>query len=397
MKQLKEVVIVAASRTPIGSFMGVFKDISAVKLGSIVIEDLVKKSGLDSKIIDEVIMGNVLSANEGQAPARQAALGAGLDTSVQCLTINKVCGSGLKSVMLAAQAIMVGDADIIIAGGMENMSQTPYYLPKFREGNKMGHQQVIDGLIKDGLWDVYNDFHMGNAAELCAQTCGVTRKEQDEYATLSYKRAINSQQKGYFKEEIVSIPVPQRKGDALLISEDEDPSKVNFEKLTQLKSSFKSDGTVTPANASSLNDGAAAVMLMSQEKALELGVKPLVKLLAQSSSAKKPEEFTTAPADSIRKTLGKTELKIEYIDLFEINEAFAVVTLANNKILGLPVDKVNVNGGAVALGHPIGASGARILVTLIHALKQRNAKLGCASICIGGGEASTVIIENDVS
>lgn len=396
MKHLKEVVIVAASRTPVGAFMGVLKDIPATKLGSLVVADLIKKSGINSNLIDEVIMGNVLAAGEGQAPARQAALGAGLDKSVQCMTINKVCGSGLKSVMLAAQAIMVGDADVVIAGGMENMSQVPYYLPKFRAGSKMGHQEIVDGMIKDGLWDVYNDFHMGSAAELCSDSCNISRDEQDEYAIQSYKRTQNAQNQGLFDEEIVAISIPQRHGDPVLVAEDEDPKKVNFDKLKGLKPAFKKDGTVTAANASSINDGAAALLLMSLEKAQQLGLQPMVKIIAQSSAAKLPEEFTTAPADSINKALKKANLSLNEIDLFEINEAFSVVALANNKILSLPDDKVNVNGGAVAIGHPIGASGARILVTLLHAMKQRGAKIGLASICIGGGEASTLIVESFV-
>lgn len=395
MASLKEVVIVAASRTAVGSFMGALKDVPATKLGSIVIEDLIKKSAIDKDQVDEVIMGNVLPANEGQAPARQAALGAGLSKAVQCMTINKVCGSGLKSVMLAAQAIMVGDADVIIAGGMENMSSVPYYLPKLRSGSKMGHQQVVDGMIKDGLWDVYNDFHMGNAAELCARTCDISRAEQDEFAILSYKRAQDSQSKNLFSDEIVPVEIPQRKGDPIVFNADEGPGQTNFDKLKSLKPAFDKEGTVTAANASSINDGAAAVMLMSVDKAKELNIKPLARLVAQSSVAKAPEEFTTAPTDSIKKTLTKANLSLNEIDLFEINEAFAVVTLINNRLLGIPIEKVNVNGGAIALGHPIGASGARILVTLLHAMQQKNAKRGLASICIGGGEASTVIVERN--
>lgn len=395
MNQLKDVVIVAASRTAVGSFMGGLKDISAPALGSIVIKDVLKKSGIEPKHVDEVIMGNVLSANEGQAPARQAALGAGLDKSVQCLTVNKVCGSGLKSVMLAAQAIMLGDADVIVAGGMENMSQVPYYLPGLRSGSKMGHQQVVDGMIKDGLWDVYNDFHMGNAAELCSKNCNIPRDAQDDYAILSYQRAQKAQNDKLFDEEIVAVEVPQRKGDPILFDKDEEPSKVNFDRLKTLKPAFQKDGTVTAANASSINDGAAALLVMSAEKAEELNIKPLVKIVAQSSAARLPEEFTMAPADSVKKTLQKANLSIDDIDLFEINEAFAVVTLVNNQLLNIPVEKVNINGGAVALGHPIGASGARILVTLIHAMKQKNARYGTASICIGGGEASTLIVERN--
>ncbi len=393
MDRLKEVVIVSTARTPIGSFMGVLKNIPATKLGSIVIKSVVERSKIATDQVDEVIMGNVLPANEGQAPARQAALGAGLDKQVQCLTINKVCGSGLKSVMLAAQAIMVGDADVVIAGGMENMSQVPYYLPKHRSGSKMGHGEIIDGMIKDGLWDVYNDFHMGNAAELCADTCNIPRDLQDEFAIKSYTRAQEAQKKALFTEEIVSIEIPQKKGDPVKISEDEGPQKANFDKMKTLRPAFTKDGTVTAANASSINDGAAALLLMSSEKAKELGLKPLVKIIAQSSAARASEEFTTAPADSINKALKKAGLAIDDIDLFEINEAFAVVTLINNRLLNIPVDKVNVNGGAIALGHPIGASGARILVTLLNAMKQNNVKRGLASICIGGGEASTVIVE----
>ncbi|KAA3611280.1 MAG: thiolase family protein [Calditrichaeota bacterium] len=393
MKNIKEVVIVSATRTPVGTFMGTLKDVPATKLGSIVIKEALERSKIDSALIDEVIMGNVLAANEGQAPARQAALGAGLDENVQCMTINKVCGSGLKSVMLAAQAIMVGDADVIIAGGMENMSQVPYYLPKLRSGSKMGHGQVVDGMIKDGLWDVYNDFHMGNAAELCAKNCDVSREAQDEFAILSYKRAQEAQSKSLFKNEIVDVEIPQRKGNPLVFSEDEGPSKANFDKMKTLRPAFAKDGTVTAANASSINDGAAALLLMSAEKANELGLKPMAKIVAQSSAARLPEEFTTAPADSIKKTLKKADLTINDIDLFEINEAFAVVTLINNRLLEIPVEKVNVNGGAIAIGHPIGASGARILVTLLNAMQQRSAKRGLASICIGGGEASTVIVE----
>lgn len=393
MEQIKDVAIISASRTPVGNFMGVFKDIPATRLGSIVIKDVLKKSGINPELVDEVIMGNVLPANEGQAPARQAALGAGLNNAVQCLTVNKVCGSGLKAVMLAAQAIMVGDADAVIAGGMENMSMVPYYLPKFRSGNKMGHQEIVDGMIKDGLWDVYNDFHMGKAAEMCANSCNISREAQDEYAVLSYSRAQHAQKNGLFDEEIVAVEVPQRRGDPVLIKEDEGIWQTNFEKLKTLKPAFDKNGTVTAANASSINDGAAAVLLMSEEKAIQLGLTPLAKIIAQSSSAKLPEEFTTAPADSIKKTLQKVDLKLTDIDLFEINEAFAVVALVNKNLLEIPPEKLNINGGAIALGHPIGASGARILTTLLYAMKQKKVKRGIASICIGGGEASTVIVE----
>ncbi len=394
MAEIREVVIVEAVRTPIGSFNGALKDIPATRLGSIAIKAVVDRACINPQLVDEVIMGNVLPANEGQAPARQAALGAGLDKSVQCMTINKVCGSGLKSVMLAAQAIMVGDADVIVAGGMENMSQVPYYLDKARFGYKMGHASLIDGMIKDGLWDVYNDFHMGNAAELCADECNIPRDAQDEFAKLSYTRALEAQKNGLFKDEIVPVEIPQRKGEPIIFSDDEEPGKVRFEKIPALRPAFRKDGTVTAANASSINDGAAALLVMAKEKADALGLKPMVKIVAQASAAKEPEYFTTAPADSINNALRKAGLSVDDIDLFEINEAFAVVSLINNRLLNLPEEKVNVNGGAVALGHPIGASGARILTTLLYAMKQRQVKKGLASLCIGGGEASALIVES---
>ncbi|HGY55992.1 MAG TPA: acetyl-CoA C-acetyltransferase [Caldithrix abyssi] len=394
MAEIREVVIVSAARTPIGSFNGALKDIPATRLGSIAIKAAIERAGIDPNIVDEVIMGNVLPANEGQAPARQAALGAGLDKSVQCMTINKVCGSGLKSVMLAAQAIMVGDADVIVAGGMENMSQTPYYLDRARFGYKMGNATLIDGMIKDGLWDVYNDFHMGDAAELCAEECNIPREAQDEFAVQSYTRALDAQKNGLFKEEIVPVEIPQRKGDPILFIDDEEPGKVRFEKIPALRPAFKKDGTVTAANASSINDGAAAVLVMAKEVADKLGLKPMVRIVAQASAAKAPEYFTTAPADAINKALKKAGLTVDEIDLFEINEAFAVVSLINNRLLNLPMDKVNIHGGAVALGHPIGASGARILTTLLYAMRKNKAKKGLASLCIGGGEASTLIVES---
>ena len=393
MAEIREVVIVSAARTPIGSFNGALKDIPATRLGSIAIKAAIDRAGIDAKLVDEVIMGNVLPANEGQAPARQAALGAGLDKSVQCMTINKVCGSGLKAVMLAAQAIMVGDADVVVAGGMENMSQVPYYLDKARFGYKMGNAALIDGMIKDGLWDVYNDFHMGDAAELCADECNISREAQDAFARQSYTRALEAQKNGLFKEEIVPVEIPQRKGDPVLFSDDEEPGKVRFEKIPALRPAFKKDGTVTAANASSINDGAAALVVMAKEKADALNIKPMVKIVAQASAAKEPQYFTTAPADAINKALKKAGLTTNDIDLFEINEAFAVVSLINNRLLDLPEEKVNVHGGAVALGHPIGASGARILTTLLYAMRQKKAKKGLASLCIGGGEASTLIVE----
>lgn len=390
---MREAVIVSACRTPIGSFGGNLSSIPAAKLGAIVIEDALKRASVSKDAVDEVIMGNVLTAGEGQAPARQAAIFAGLSTSVECMTVNKVCGSGMKAIMLGVQAIQLGDAEIVVAGGMESMSNTPYLLERSRNAYKMGNAELTDSMIKDGLWDVYNNFHMGNAAELCAKECAVPRQAQDEFAILSYKRAQDSQTLGRFKDEIVKVGIPQRKGDVVFVEEDEDPKKTNFEKIPTLKPAFQKDGTVTAANSSKINDGAAAVVLMSAEQAKALGLKPLVRIIASASAAKKPEWFTTAPVDVIQKVLKKAGLTLNEIDLFEINEAFAVVALAVNKMLGIDVNKVNVNGGAVALGHPIGASGARIVVTLINALRQRKLKRGLAAICIGGGEASGIILE----
>jgi acetyl-CoA C-acetyltransferase len=390
---MRDVIIVSGCRTPIGSFGGSLNSLSAPRLGAIVVAEAIQRAGIQKTDVDEVIMGNVLAAGEGQAPARQAALFAGLPNHVECLTINKMCGSGLKAVMLAAQAIMIGDADIIVAGGMESMSNAPYLLEGARNGLKMGHGQVIDSMIKDGLWDVYNDFHMGNAAELCAKECNIPRAAQDEFAVMSYKRALDAQTNCRFKDEIIPVVLKGRKGEETTISEDEEPKKVNFEKISTLRPAFQKDGTITAANASKINDGAAALVIMAKERAEKLGLKPIARIVAQASSAKAPEWFTTAPADVITKVLAKAGLSKDDIDIFEINEAFAVVSLAVKNILGLDINKVNVNGGAVALGHPIGASGARILVTLLHAMKQRNVKRGLAALCIGGGEASGLIVE----
>jgi acetyl-CoA C-acetyltransferase len=387
-----EAVIVSGCRTPIGSFLGTLSAVPAPKLGSIVIEEAIRRAGIKKSEVQEVIMGNVLTAGVGQAPARQAALYAGLPESVECLTVNKVCGSGLKAVMLAAQAIQTGDADTVVAGGMESMSNVPYYAERARTGLRMGHSELADGMIKDGLWDVYNDFHMGNAAEICARECSIPREAQDEFAVTSYKRAQAATNEGRFKDEIVPVRIQGKQGEEV-VDKDEEPFKTNFEKIPKLKPAFQKDGTVTPANASKINDGAAALVVMSAEHAKELGVKPVARIVAQASTAKKPEWFTTAPAEVITKILKKARLNVADIDLFEINEAFAVVTLAVSKIAGLDEGKVNVNGGAVALGHPIGASGARILVTLLNALKQQRKKRGMAAICIGGGEASAVIVE----
>ncbi len=390
---MREVVIASACRTPIGSFNGALSPLPAPKLGAIVIEEALKRANVPKDMVDEVIMGCVLTAGVGQAPARQAAIFAGLPTKVECMTINKVCGSGLKAVMLATQAIRLGDADIIVAGGMESMSNAPYLLDRARTGYKMGHAQLIDSMIKDGLWDVYNDFHMGNAGELCARECKISREEQDEFAVLSYKRALEAIEEGYFKDEIVPVPVPQAKGETILVSEDEEPKKVVFDKIPKLKPAFEPNGTITAANASKINDGASALVLMSREKADEIGIKPLAKVVAYTSAAKDPAWFTTAPVDAIEKVLKKANMKKEDIDLFEVNEAFAVVAIATSKLAGIPIEKMNIHGGAVALGHPIGASGARILTTLLYAMKRREAKFGLAAICIGGGEASAMIVE----
>jgi acetyl-CoA C-acetyltransferase len=367
--------------------------IPAPRLGALVIAEAVRRAGVAPSEVQEVIMGNVLTAGEGQAPARQAALFGGLPESVECLTVNKVCGSGLKAVMLASQAIALGDAGVIIAGGMESMSNVPYLLEKARTGYRMGHGEIVDALIKDGLWEVYNNYHMGNAAELCAKECAIPREAQDEFAIASYKRALEAQASGRFKEEIVPVEIPQRSGPGMIVDTDEEPGKAKFEKIPQLKPAFQHDGTVTAANASKINDGAAALMLMASERAATLHVRSLARIVASASSAKKPEWFTIAPVDAISKVLTKAGLTLDDIDLFEINEAFAVVPLAAMKILGIAPEKVNVNGGAVALGHPIGASGARILVTLLYALRQRGLKRGLATLCIGGGEASALIVE----
>jgi len=390
----REVIIAGACRTPIGAFNGALAALAAPELGAIVVKEAVRRAGLEVKRIDEVIMGCVLPAGVGQAPARQAALKAGLPEQVTCMTINKVCGSGLKAVMLAAQAIMLGDADIIVAGGMESMSNVPYLLPKARTGYRLGHGELLDGMIKDGLWDVYNNFHMGNAAELCARECRISREVQDEYSITSYRRALAAQEKGLFAKEIVPVTIAQKKGDPILVKDDEEPRKANFAKMKTLKPAFEKDGTVTAANASKLNDGAAAMVVMAREVAERLGVKPRAKLIAQTSAAKRPEWFTIAPVDAIEKILKKAGMTLNQIDLFEINEAFAVVNLATQQKLGIALDKMNVHGGAVALGHPIGDSGSRILVTLMYALEQYKKRHGIAAICIGGGEASAVLVEN---
>ena len=393
MSKLKGVVIVSAKRTAVGSFNGSLSSVPAIKLGSAVIKGLVDDTKIDPQNINEVIMGCVLPAGQGQAPARQAALGAELPISVECMTINKVCGSGLKSAMLATQAIQVGDADVVIAGGMENMSLAPYLLPKARTGYRMGHGKIIDSMVNDGLWDVYNNIHMGNCAEICVKDRNYTREQQDDFAIDSYKKAQAAQGDGLFKDEITSIEIPQRKGDPVVVNIDDEPSRTNFDKIPKLRPAFEKEGTVTAANASKINDGAAAVMLMSSDKAEHLKLKPLVRIVSQASAAQEPEWFTTAPSKAIAKALDKADLQIDDIDLWEINEAFAPVAMAAVDDFNLDMNKVNVNGGAIAIGHPIGASGARIFTTLIHAMQKHNAKYGLATLCIGGGEASAVIVE----
>lgn len=390
---MKEVVIVAATRTPIGSFGGSLAAISATQLGAAVIKSAVEKAGLRPDQVQEVYMGNVMSANVGQAPATQAAIFAGLPY-VPATTVNKVCASGMKAIMLAAQSIALGQNDIVVAGGMESMSNVPYYLDKARNGYRLGNGQIIDGLVKDGLWDVYNDYHMGSAAELCATDCNISREEQDAYAILSYQRAQKAQGEGKFKDEITPVGLKDKKGDITMFAEDEEPQTVKFDKIPSLKPVFKKEGTVTAANASTLNDGAAAVVLMSREKADELGIKPLAKIVSYADAQQAPEWFTTAPSKAIPLALHRADLQTSDIDFFEINEAFSVVAIANNQNLNLDPEKVNVNGGAVSLGHPLGASGARIIVTLLHVLKQKNGKYGAAGICNGGGGASAMVIEN---
>lgn len=390
---MKEVVIVAATRTPIGSFGGSLAAISAAQLGAQVIKSAVEKAGLKPGQIQEVYMGNVMSANLGQAPATQAAIFAGLPY-LPATTVNKVCASGMKAIMLAAQSIALGQNDIVVAGGMESMSNVPYYLDKARNGYRLGNGQIIDGLVKDGLWDVYNDYHMGSAAELCAVDCNISREEQDAFAIESYNRAQKAQANGKFRNEITPVELKDKKGDVNLFADDEEPNTVKFDKIPTLKPVFKKDGTVTAANASTLNDGAAALVLMTREKADELGITPLARIVSYADAQQAPEWFTTAPSKAIPLALHRAGLSADQIDFFEINEAFSVVAIANNQLLKLDPAKVNVNGGAVALGHPLGASGARIIVTLVHVLQQNQGKFGAAGICNGGGGASAMVVEN---
>ena len=391
--QLHEVYVIAAVRTPIGSFGGSLAALSATQLGATAIKGALAKAGVDPKEVDEVIMGNVLSANLGQAPARQAALFAGLGFEVECTTVNKVCASGSKAIMFGAQAIMLGHNEVVVAGGMESMSNVPFYLDKARFGAKLGHGQMIDGLMKDGLWDVYNDYHMGNAAENTAKEMGITREMQDEYAIRSYRRSAEATDAGLVKDEIVPVEVPQKGKDPLVVSTDEEYLKVNFEKIPTLKPVFQKEGTVTAANASTLNDGAAAVVLMSKEKAEALGVTPIARILGFADAEQEPKWFTTTPSLAIPKAIKAAGIEANDVDYYEINEAFSVVSLANNQRLGLTHENVNVFGGAVSLGHPLGASGARIVTTLLNVLEKKDGKIGVTGICNGGGGASAIVLE----
>ncbi|WP_018629504.1 acetyl-CoA C-acyltransferase [Niabella aurantiaca] len=390
----KEVYIIAAVRTPLGSFGGTLKELSATELGATAIKGALAKAGIQSSLVEDVLMGCVLQANLGQAPARQAAKFAGLPDKVNCTTVNKVCASGMKAIAGAAQSIALGDADIVVAGGMESMSNVPFYLDKMRWGNKYGNGAVIDGLAKDGLTDVYNGEAMGMAAELCAGECGISREEQDAFAIESYRRSQAAWEAGKFDAEVIPVEIPSRKGDPVIFSKDEEPFNVKFDKISALKPAFKKEGTVTAANASTMNDGAAALVLMSKAKADELGLKPIARILAYADAEQAPEWFTTTPSLAVPKAVEKAGLQMTDIDCWELNEAFSVVGIENTRRMQLDPAKVNVNGGAVSIGHPLGASGARIIVTLIHILKQQNSRYGAAGICNGGGGASAMVIEN---
>ena len=390
---MKNVVITSYSRTPIGSFGGGLSSISATKLGAHAIKSALQKINLSPNLVEELYMGNVISSGIGQAPAKQCAIYAELGPNTPCTTINKVCSSGMKSIMMAAQAIKSGDADIIVAGGMESMSNIPYYIPKARNGHKFGHGKIMDGLVLDGLTDVYSGDVMGVCGELCAEEMNISREEQDDFAIESYNRSKKAWENGYFKDEVSPIEIPQRRGDSIIIEEDEEFKNVNIEKIKKLRTVFKKEGTITAGNASTLNDGAAALILMSEEKAKELGIKPIAKINSYSDASQEPEWFTTSPAKAIPLALNKANLKIEDIDYWELNEAFSVVGIANTKKLKLNPDKVNIYGGAVSLGHPLGCSGARIVTTLLSVLINNDAKFGGAGICNGGGGASAMIIE----
>ena len=390
---MKEVVIVSAVRTAMGSFGGVFSNIPATKLGSFAIKGAIAKCGINKDLIDEVFMGNVLQANLGQAPARQAAIEAGLSDKIPCTTVNKVCSSGMKAIMLGAQSIKCGDNDIVVVGGMENMSSVPHYLLNSRTGQKLGDIKAVDGLVKDGLTDVYNKKHMGLCAETCAKEMSFSREEQDNFAIKSYERSANAWKENKFLNEVINVEVPQRRGDNLIINEDEEYKKVKIDKIPNLRPVFDKEGTITAANASTINDGASALIIMSLEKANELKIKPLAKIISYADFAHDPEWFTTAPSDAITKALKKAKIEKSEVDFFELNEAFSVVGLANLKLLDINSDIVNVNGGAVSLGHPLGSSGSRIVVTLINVLEQNNAETGVAGICNGGGGASAIVIK----
>lgn len=390
----KTIYIVSAVRTPMGSFGGSLKDISATQLGSIAIKAAVEKAGIKPELVDEVLMGSVIQANLGQAPARQAAKFAGLPDSVVCTTVNKVCASGMKAITQGMQSILLGDSEIVVAGGMESMSQVPFYTDTLRWGNKYGNTQLIDGLAKDGLTDVYHNYAMGCSADLCASENKISREEQDAFAIESYKRSQTAWNEGKFTEEVVPVSLPQKKGDPIIISKDEEPWNVKFDKIAGLKPAFTKDGTVTAANASTMNDGAAAVVLMSKEKADSLGIKPLAILRSYADAEQAPEWFTTTPSLAVPKAVAKAGLQMSDVDFIELNEAFSVVGIVNTQKMNLNSANVNVNGGAVSMGHPLGCSGARIIVTLINVLKQNNAKIGAAGICNGGGGASAIVIEN---
>ena len=390
---MNQVYIVAAVRTPIGSFGGSLSSLSAVQLGSTAIKGALTKSNTPVEAVDEVFMGNVVSAGLGQAPARQASIGAGIGTNVPCTTVNKVCASGMKAVMLGASSIMLGQNDVVVAGGMESMSNIPYYIPKARFGYKFGNGELQDGLLKDGLWEVYNEFAMGNCGDHTARELKISREEQDEFAISSYTKSANSWEKGLFNDEVVPVEVPQRKGEPLIVSEDEEYKNVKFDKIPQLRPVFSKDGTVTAANATTINDGASALVLMSKEKMEELGLKPLARIAGFADAAQDPLWFTTAPALALPEAIKNAGITMDDVDYFEINEAFSVVVLANNQELGLDPEKVNVLGGAVSLGHPLGASGARIVTTLNNVLHQNNGRYGAAGICNGGGGASAIVLE----
>ncbi len=390
---MDDIVIASAVRTPIGSFNGALASVPAPRLGGLVLAEAVRRARLEPAQVDEVYLGNVLSAGMGMAPARQAAIAAGLPESVGATLINKVCGSALKAVTMAVQAIQSGDAEIIVAGGMESMSRAPYLLDKARTGYRMGHGQLIDGMIHDGLWDVVNDMHVGLCGELCAARYELSREEQDRFALQSYMRALTAQRERQFRAEVIPVPVTGRKGETSLVEDDEEPNRLALEKIPTLKPVFKEGGTITPANAPSVNDGAAAVTVLSGERAAHLGIKPLARIVGYAEAALAPEWFTIAPAEAVKQALKKTGLKLEDIDLFEINEAFAAVALANMRILGLTDERVNVRGGVVALGHPIGATGARLLTTLLYLMQDRQASRGLCTVCLGGGEAIALIVE----